>query len=305
MDFCGPLPSGDYMMVIVDEYSRYPIVEIVRSVSTSATIPVLDKVLSTFSFPSVIKTDNGSPFNSTIFKKYAENSGFIHRRITPCWPRANAQAEAFNKPLMKVIRAAHVERKNWKQELYKFLRQYRATPHPSTGHSPFQLLFNRKPQTKLPHVDLEPRGQVDSHVRQNDKLAKTKMKEYADMRNHAKPCEIQIGDTMLVKNDTKQDKLSTPFKLHPHKITARKGSMLTASNGEHTITRNSSRFKKIPSDISVNRKECKLPEECEFEEVDSPTSEMSDKNEQREESPKQERPKRIRKEPAYLKDNVK
>ena len=186
--------------------------------------------------------------------------------------------------------------------MYKFLRQYRATPHPSTGHSPFQLLFNRKPQTKLPHVDLEPRGQVDSHVRQNDKLAKTKMKEYADMRNHAKPCEIQIGDTVLVKNDTKQDKLSTPFKLHPHKITARKGSMLTASNGEHTITRNSSRFKKIPS---VNRKECELPEECEFEEVDSPTSERSDKNEQREESPKQERPKRIRKEPAYLKDYVK
>ena len=29
-DFCGPLPSGDYLFVITDEYSRYPIVEIIK-----------------------------------------------------------------------------------------------------------------------------------------------------------------------------------------------------------------------------------------------------------------------------------
>ncbi|XP_060585966.1 uncharacterized protein K02A2.6-like [Ruditapes philippinarum] len=33
-DFCGPLPSGEYLLVITDEYSRYPIVEIVPSVSS-------------------------------------------------------------------------------------------------------------------------------------------------------------------------------------------------------------------------------------------------------------------------------
>ena len=27
VDFCGPLPSGEYLVVIVDEYSRFPIVE--------------------------------------------------------------------------------------------------------------------------------------------------------------------------------------------------------------------------------------------------------------------------------------
>ena len=36
MDFCGPLPTGEYLMVIMDEYSRYPNVEIVKSVSANS-----------------------------------------------------------------------------------------------------------------------------------------------------------------------------------------------------------------------------------------------------------------------------
>ena len=41
MDLCGPLPSGDYLMVIVDEFSSYPIVEIIKSGSANTVIPVL------------------------------------------------------------------------------------------------------------------------------------------------------------------------------------------------------------------------------------------------------------------------
>ena len=27
IDFCGPLPTGEHLMVVIDEYSRYPVVE--------------------------------------------------------------------------------------------------------------------------------------------------------------------------------------------------------------------------------------------------------------------------------------
>ena len=62
MDFCGPLSPGEYLLVIIDEHSRYPVVEIVPSVSANTVIPIVDKVLSTFGRPDVIKTDNGGPF---------------------------------------------------------------------------------------------------------------------------------------------------------------------------------------------------------------------------------------------------
>ena len=55
MDFCGPLPSGDYLMVLMDEYSRYPFVDIVRKTSADAVIPVIDKAFSLFGYPEVLK----------------------------------------------------------------------------------------------------------------------------------------------------------------------------------------------------------------------------------------------------------
>ena len=128
LDFCGPLPSGDTLLVMQDEYSRYAVVEILRKTAVDAVIPVVDKIFSEYGFPKEVKTDNGPQFKSASWSNYMKNSGIKHRRITPLWPRANAQAESFNKPLMKAIRASSIQGQNWKQAMYKFLRMYRATP---------------------------------------------------------------------------------------------------------------------------------------------------------------------------------
>ena len=246
MDFCGPISTGEYLLVIIDEHSRYPVVEIVPSVSANTVIPIVDKVLSTFGRPDVIKTDNGSPFNSTAFQTYAENSGFQHRRITPLWPRANAQAEAFNKPMMKAIRTAIVEKKSWKKELHKFLRQYRATPHPSTKYSPYRLLFGREPRTKLPQKsDVKSKTHVEVRAAKNDAHAKLKMKQYADQRNRAVPTNIKIGDTVLLRKDKKFEKSSTPFHTTPYEVINKKGNMVTCQAGGRKITRNSMWFRKL------------------------------------------------------------
>ena len=101
IDFCGPVPTGEHLLVITDEFLRNRVVEIVNSVSAKTTIPVVDKLLSTFGYPEDMKSDYGSPFNSTAFEELAEHRGFKHRKITPHCPRANAQAESFNTPLMK------------------------------------------------------------------------------------------------------------------------------------------------------------------------------------------------------------
>jgi hypothetical protein len=44
MDFCGPYPNRQYIMVVMDEYSRYPVVETLTTVSTKSVIPLLDKI---------------------------------------------------------------------------------------------------------------------------------------------------------------------------------------------------------------------------------------------------------------------
>ncbi|XP_056016904.1 uncharacterized protein K02A2.6-like [Ostrea edulis] len=249
-DFCGPLPSGDYLFVIIDEYSKYPVVEIIKSASAQSVIPVLDKVLSTFGIPRVIKTDNGSPFNSYQFREYANNTGFTHRKITPRWPRANAQAEAFNKPLMKNIKAVGIERRNWKQSMFQFLRQYRTTPHSSTGISPFKLMFNREAKTRLPSV---PRKQTknDELLRQNDEMSNTLMKAGADERMKTRRSDIQIGDHVLIRYEVKENKTTPSYDPVPHVVTNRKGNMITTKQNERNVTRNSSFFKKTKHQLQA------------------------------------------------------
>jgi hypothetical protein len=61
MDFCGPYPNRQYIMVAMYEYSRYPVDETLTTVSTKSVIPLLDKIFSIFGIPSVLKTDNGPP----------------------------------------------------------------------------------------------------------------------------------------------------------------------------------------------------------------------------------------------------
>ena len=139
-------------MVVVDEFSRFPEVEQLTSTSAKAVVPKLDAIFSRQGVPDILKSDNGSPFNGPEFKNFADYLGFKHRKITPLWPKANYEAECLVQTLEKNIRIAHIEGKNWKQELYKFLRQYRATPHSTTRVSRYEALNSRKLKTRLPET---------------------------------------------------------------------------------------------------------------------------------------------------------
>ena len=71
MDFLRPLPSAEYLMVVIDEYSRFPEVEIVTSTSVRSTIPKLHVIFARQGIPDVLKSDNGPLFNAMEFKNFA------------------------------------------------------------------------------------------------------------------------------------------------------------------------------------------------------------------------------------------
>ena len=87
--FC-PLPTGEYLVLIQDLYSRFPEVAITLSTSAAAAvIPAIDKILASYGTSEVMGSDNGPPYNSTEFMKFARKLGFKHRKITPLAPWAN------------------------------------------------------------------------------------------------------------------------------------------------------------------------------------------------------------------------
>ena len=240
VDLWGPTPGGDYLLVVMDHYSRFPEVEFVSSTSAKSVIPKLDRILSSMGIPSKILSDNGPPFNSVVFSRYSQYMGFEHHRITPLWPQANGMVENFMRSINKLVRTSVVENSNWKQELFKFLRNYRATPHPSTNSSPSALLFNgRQVRSRLPENS---RRYNDDAVREYDRMKKEKMKKNAD--RNTKDRVINVDDWVLVRQQ-KKNKYSTPFSPTPYKVIQKKGTMFTVKNPSngHVITRNISFFK--------------------------------------------------------------
>ena len=247
------LSGGGYLLVVYDDYSRYPVVEVVTSVSSKAVIPRLNKIFAEFGVPETVRSDNGPPLNSKEFKEFAERVGFSHRRVTPLWPRANGEVERFMRKLKKSIEAAKVEHRPWKEELCELLRNYRATPHCTTGRPPATVLFNRPIRTKLPEAPSHKRDPAS--IGRRDALGKSKMKKFADNKARAKPSNLSEGDKVIVKRDPSHKKSSAPYDPETYIVTQRKGTMITAKREGKEITRNSSFFKKVDPSIPTNAEE--------------------------------------------------
>ena len=90
---------GEYLLVVIDAYSRFPEVDIVHSTSAKTTINKLARIFAMHGIPRNLRSDNGPPFTSHDFKTFMEEQGIRHQRTTPNWPQANAEAERFMKPL--------------------------------------------------------------------------------------------------------------------------------------------------------------------------------------------------------------
>ena len=227
LDFYGPLPSGEYLLVMIHRYSRYPEVEIIRSTKVSVVIPKLYKIFATHGIPSVVKANNGPPFNSDDFARYLNTLGIECEPSTPEWSQCNFEVERFMQPLSKAVKTAHVQGQIWQQKLYRFLLQYCTTPHTTTKVLPSELLFNRVIRGRLPTLNKNKFVNRHDEARENEAKKQAYNKQYADKWRDAKYSEVQVGDHVLVEQH-KKNKLSTRFNKTPYVMTHRHRSQITA-----------------------------------------------------------------------------
>jgi len=290
-DLMGPFPTGEYVFVVVDYYSRWQEVAVLKSVTTEKIVRELDIMFCRHGIPNSMKTDNGPQFKSTEFADYMRENGIKHNKSTPYWPQANGEVERQNRTLLKAFRAANAESRDWRKEIPKFLLAYRSTPHSTTGKSPAEMLFNRKIRTKLPEI-IQDENKDDIETRKRDTEMKEKGKVYADHRRKTRESNVEVGDIVLQKQ-SKQNKLSTNFEQQPYRVIKKEGSKLTLENGDGTISqRNTSFVKPLIGDTenieSDNYENGEILDDCE-------TAQQSDE---------ERRPTRNRKLPERFKDYV-
>ena len=149
MDYKGPLPTASgkpYLLVIVDEYSRFPFAVPCSDLTSSTLISHLKHLFSVFGMPSYIHTDRGATFMSRELKSFLHTNGIATSRTTPYNPQGNGQCERYNGILWKAIQLAlrtnDLRTSRWEEVLQQALHSVRSLLCTTTNQTPHERMFN-------------------------------------------------------------------------------------------------------------------------------------------------------------------
>lgn len=244
VDYLGPLPSGHNLLVLVDYYSRYIEIDIMKKIDSTQTIRRLNTIFARFGIPITLTADNGPQFASEEFKKFCESNNIKLISTTPYWPQQNGEVERQNRSILKRIVISQNTGGNWMDDLQQYLLMYRSTPHSTTLKTPSELLFGFNIRDKLPNM--EQPFQQDEEAADRDKEKKEKSKEYTDKKRNAVESNIEKGDEVLVKKAAKTNKLTPNFDPEPMTVIERKGAEAVVQSEEtgKTYRRNVAHLKR-------------------------------------------------------------
>lgn len=256
IDFLGPLPSGHYLFVVIDYYSRYKEIKIMKSITAKDTIKVLNEMFSRLGLPLTITADNGRQFISEEFKTFCQELGIKIFHTTPYCPQQNGEVERQNRDILKRLRISQSLKSDWQKDLLEYLMMYNSTPHSTTGKTPFEIYFCRKFRDKIPSLSIVLTS-YDSEVRDHDKEMKDKGKRYADLKRKSQENELPIGEKVYVKNLIKENKLTTQFNPAPHTVISSNGGEYNVRNDEtgQEYKRNIIHLKKVEGEWRISDSE--------------------------------------------------
>lgn len=130
-------------LIVVDAFSKYIEVEVVKSTSTSETIDALSIIFARNGLPDVLVSDNASCFTSFEFKSFLTKNAINHMTPPPYSPASNGQAERGVRVIKDMLKKAPSDC-SFKYRLSKVLLQYRSVPHNTTQIAPAVALNKRK-----------------------------------------------------------------------------------------------------------------------------------------------------------------
>nr|GFB09042.1 hypothetical protein [Tanacetum cinerariifolium] len=112
MDLCGPMIIASingkrYVLVIVDDYSRYTWVHFLRSKDETPEVikTFLKRISILFQSPGIIiRTDNGIEFKNQVLKEYFDSVGISHQVSSIRTPQQNGVVERRNQTLVEAAR---------------------------------------------------------------------------------------------------------------------------------------------------------------------------------------------------------
>lgn len=150
MDIVGPFPESPagnvYVLVVADYFTRWTeAYSIPNQEATTVASKLVNEFFFRFSPPERIHSDQGRNFESEIIREVCKLLGVVKSRTTPYHPQSDGLVERFNRTMLDMLAKAVRERPfEWESHLQRLCLAYNTSIHPTTGYSPFFLMFGRK-----------------------------------------------------------------------------------------------------------------------------------------------------------------
>nr|GEZ91442.1 hypothetical protein [Tanacetum cinerariifolium] len=165
MDLCGPIRIASinekrYILVIVDDYSRYTWVHFLRSKDEAPKVIIkfLKRITVLLQSPVIIiRTDNGTEFKNQMLKEYFDTIGISHQMSSVRTPKQNEVVERRNWTLVEAARTMLIFSRAslflWAEAIATAcFTQNRSIIHRRFNKTPYELINGRKPDISFLYV---------------------------------------------------------------------------------------------------------------------------------------------------------
>ena len=153
-DICGPYKTSEngnkYILVITEYLTKWPECFAIPNQEASTIAEKFEEYFSRHGVPKVLLTDQGRNFESQLIAQVCARLGIEKRATSAYHPQNDGQTERFNRTLNDML-SQYVSKneKDWDKWLPNVLFAYRSAVHSTTGVSPFEMLYGRRPRLPI------------------------------------------------------------------------------------------------------------------------------------------------------------
>jgi hypothetical protein len=157
IDVMGPLPTSTvgnkYLLVIGDYFTKFVhAVPMRNQEADNVAKKLIENFITIFGVPMQIHTDQGTNFESNLFKALCKYLDIDKTRTTVMRPQSDGMAERYMRTIEDMLSSFVGTRQNdWDKYIPLIMMAYRSSVHETTGVTPCRMMFGH--EINLP-VDL-------------------------------------------------------------------------------------------------------------------------------------------------------